>query len=469
MKKLIIIICAAIFILCSTLCVMAENETFTVTLTYLDQDSNSLKDDDIYEYELGADVAIPLDSLSIEGYEITSVPETTIEDKNITINSIEKDEVITINYLKLNTYKVVYNFEDGQTKEEIKYGKVGESIPKESDHQEFFGNKFSTHDESFVLGNDSAIVNIYYICEEFITHFDLNGGTSGPNSLYQKYGTKIENIEDPYKEGYEFIGWFKEKECLNKVDVDNLYVTGEVTYYAGYLKSDEESLVTIVFYGENANDDRYSYLGKIEKNLVIGDTYTYDPENEEEHYYHSHDLSCYGVSEFEPVTVSDTEFKGFYLLNENLENGYVYCRHDNRLGKDNEYYYLRYNGNFYKTDKDHISYQIGETRRLKDYIVEDEFRLFKASTKCDGSYEFEKSDTIIIHKEDNLVYVYLKRNRYTLSFGDNSAYPNNKYGVIEAKWGQMIYDEFSEISKINNENYGWVDINDKDAGVIKFY
>lgn len=68
MKKLIIIICAAIFILCSTLCVMAENETFTVTLTYLDQDSNSLKDDDIYEYELGADVAIPLDSLSIDGY-----------------------------------------------------------------------------------------------------------------------------------------------------------------------------------------------------------------------------------------------------------------------------------------------------------------------------------------------------------------------------------------------------------------
>lgn len=127
-------------------------------------------------------MSVPLDSLNIEGYEITSVPETIIEDKNITLDCLEKDEVITINYLKLNTYKVVYNFEGGQTKEEIKYGKVGESIPKESDHQEFFGYKFYTHDESFVMVNDSGIVNIYYVCEEFITHFDLNGGTSGLNN-----------------------------------------------------------------------------------------------------------------------------------------------------------------------------------------------------------------------------------------------------------------------------------------------
>ena len=43
--------------------------------------------------------------------------------------------------------------------------------------------------------------------------------------------------EDPVKEGYEFTGWYTDRDCTNAWSEENA-VTGSMTLYAGWSKKE---------------------------------------------------------------------------------------------------------------------------------------------------------------------------------------------------------------------------------------
>ena len=71
--------------------------------------------------------------------------------------------------------------------------------------------------------------------EYFYITFDAQGGNMEVKEYKLKAGEKLILPTDPYKEGYTFIGWFYEKECINKFDI-NKEITSSITLYAGYEK-----------------------------------------------------------------------------------------------------------------------------------------------------------------------------------------------------------------------------------------
>ncbi len=67
----------------------------------------------------------------------------------------------------------------------------------------------------------------------FTVTFDSRGGTDVP-SQKQMYGELLEVPADPYREGYEFTGWFKDPACDSEWDTSEDTIQGEVNLYAGW-------------------------------------------------------------------------------------------------------------------------------------------------------------------------------------------------------------------------------------------
>ena len=102
------------------------------------------------------------------------------------------------------------------------------------------------------IDSEIAVLNSVYITFQkanIVFYFNYNGSSN--NDVFfvdnSKYGEKIKNIPyNPIREGYEFIGWFKESECLNKWDF-------------------EKDTLPIVEYDENGNTTEF-----IETKLYAG-------------------------------------------------------------------------------------------------------------------------------------------------------------------------------------------------------
>lgn len=112
-----------------------------------------------------------------------------------------------------------------------------------------------------IAADDTTVVDIYYTRNYYMVQFDSNGGVNGPEPIYAKYGTRYDLPVGPTKEGYRFDGW---------IDSDDHQVTegvvkANVTYTAKWEPISDEASVTVVYWGQNANDaDEYSYYGAVE-------------------------------------------------------------------------------------------------------------------------------------------------------------------------------------------------------------
>lgn len=67
----------------------------------------------------------------------------------------------------------------------------------------------------------------------FTVSFDTNGG-SNIESCRVLYGETVKAPERPVKEGYEFTGWYIDKECTFPWNIENDKVRRSFTLYAGW-------------------------------------------------------------------------------------------------------------------------------------------------------------------------------------------------------------------------------------------
>lgn len=227
--------------------------------------------------------------------------------------------------------------------------------------------------QTTIAADGTTKVEIYYDREYYTVVFDVNGGINGPEPIYAKYDTtfNVSDIQRPNRKGYVFEGWFDPD---GKSIAGDVAIEGNVTYTAQWRPEKAQADYTIVLWGQNANDDEYSYLSSHGAWGNVGNEITWNENTLISHVHtdecweltcgkeahthtadcltcgHTHTAACYGGTNAEnPI---DADIRQFANLFGSLQNGYVYrvrCNAGAATGNTTKYdkYYLYFNGAWY--------------------------------------------------------------------------------------------------------------------------
>ena len=344
-----------------------------------------------------------------------------------------------------------------------------------------------------IAADGSTVVEVYYDRSYFLMNFDLDGGY-GVEPIYARYGTPIGNVGTPTKAGYSFVGWNPE--------LPSTMPAGNQTYKAIW-EADDTAKVTVVFWGENADDDEYSYIKSAQVNVKPGTEFTYNESGslvcgQEEHTHslanncytltctqedhthsencytcgqtnHTHDTSCYaGVGSASSAGLGAPD---------NPSNGYVAraaWSWDAKVIYINGTWY-KYTGNTRtgniapatcgKTEGTHTHTDacLGCNKTEHTHSIENKCYTMTC-TKTEHSHtsacymsgagldsnlwKFVRSDTVSVAADgSSVVNVYYDRTEKTLTFKYN--YSNRNYQsteTITAKWGANISEQYKKIA-----------------------
>lgn len=233
--------------------------------------------------------------------------------------------------------------------------------------------------QTTIAADGTTVVDIYYDREYYTVVFDVNGGINGPEPIYAKYGTtfNVSDIRQPKREGYVFEGWFDPD---GKSIAGGVAIEGNVTYTAQWRPEKAQADYTIVLWGQNANDDEYSYLSSHEAWGNVGNEVTWNEDTLISHVHtddcwnltcgkeahthsdacglkctHTHDLTCYGLSA-NASTVDPQDDRRWSTGLKNVQqyfnqlgagNEYVFHWRESYLVGNYDHYYLRLNNNYY--------------------------------------------------------------------------------------------------------------------------
>lgn len=359
---------------------------------------------------------------------------------------------------------------------------VSESYQNQKDrYPGFYGLQFET---PAVAADGSTVVEIYYDRNYYMMSFDLGGGY-GVEPIYARYGAAV-SVGTPTRAGYTFIGWMDENG--DTVTIPETMPAENVTYTASWQAADSAK-VTVVFWGENADDEEYSYLKTSQINVKPGTEFTYSEDGAlvctlEEHTHsidsgcyelacgkeeHTHSAACYtcGIeSHTHDITcysgVGSASSAGIDAPN-NPSNGYV-----NREAWSWADKVIYINGNWYKYTGDtktgniapttcgitegthtHTNNCLGCGKTEHIHNIEECYSLICDKTEhTHGSdcymsgagldsnlWRFVRSDTVTVAADgSSVVNVYYDRTSFTLTFKDE----NTEVYNLSEKWGANI-------------------------------
>lgn len=252
--------------------------------------------------------------------------------------------------------------------------------------------------QSTIAADGTTVVSIYYKRNYYMVQFSANGGVNGPEPIYAKYGTTYDLPVGPTKEGYQFAGWFDSDDH----QVTEGVVKANLTYTAGWTHKSDKAGVTVVYWGQNANDDEYSYYGAaVLTDQNVGGSLAWDDVKSQsaytcglEEHTHTSDckltcahagshalmLSCVGLDNAQSVDPNNgfgdkdarTHFEDNGLKQYLKKEGSV-CKYTNGYGgigifTEYEYFYFLYlNGQYYQiTSELYDSLKSGTGKSVKD-------------------------------------------------------------------------------------------------------
>lgn len=192
---------------------------------------------------------------------------------NVTVNNITENVTYTVTYYPANVGFTVNHYlqnvadnnytldktehVDGYTESEVGDG-LAETYPG------FAALLYNT--KAKVAADGSTVVEIYYDRNYYMMSFNLDGGY-GVEPIYAKYQTPV-SVANPTKPGYTFSGW--EPTVPTTVPAEN-------TTYKAKWQAEKTAKVSVVVWGENADDEGYSYIKSVETTAPVGSTLTAVP------------------------------------------------------------------------------------------------------------------------------------------------------------------------------------------------
>lgn len=417
----------------------------------------------------------------------------------VEVTNIDGDVAYTVIYKPSKVNYTVHHYvqntmDDGYTLVDTDTGKAFTNVLVSSlgDLSKKYDGCYSLlYDNTVRIAADgSTVIDIKYDRYYYLLNFNLDGGY-GVEPIYARYGAPV-SAGTPAKAGYTFAGW--DQDLPATVPAEN------VTYKALWTIGDQAK-VTVVIWGENADDEKYSFYGNSEIQAKPGTTLTKDDlthilicEKEEHNHEaagctltcgHVHTLTCYGLRANASSTNPNSNRAGWnnsdteaYFSQLGLEDGYLYYDDENAMLSSKDNYYLRLNGKYYSLTKRQFNAlkgeEVGKTSDNTNYP--DYFYKYKVNTggmSCththsDACYACGKeehthdescytspldmdatlwnlvrSDEITVAADGtSIINVYYDRVEFTLHFRKANS-GRDDYGTITAKWGANIRDAFN--------------------------
>ena len=414
------------------------------------------------------------------------------ETKTYTVTYQPAEVEFTVKHYQQNVSNDEYTLADTETKKGFTESAVGAGLAK-TDYTGFYSLLYDT--TTTIAADGSTVVEVYYDRYYYLMNFNLDGGY-GVEPIYARYGAPI-SIGTPAKPGYTFNGW--KPEIPKTMPAEN-------TGYTASWTVDGQAKVTVVVWGENADDEEYSYIKSSEIQAKPGTTLTKDDLthiltcDKEEHQHtnscmncaHTHTAACYGaIKQEQPVdgkTGSATEninqFKA--LTGGTLKNGMVYrVKCDGAFSTTGyDKYYLYYDNTWYLVSSSNISGSaVASSKKVNAHKHsgnifsgnnKDQFWVYNSKLSCTHTHtvscyicgkaahkhnancytspldmdatlwKLVKSDEVTVAADGtSIINVYYDRVEFTLHFRD--AYSSNDdYGTITKKWGANIRAAFKQ-------------------------
>lgn len=304
---------AAPLMLAKSAAPIANDDKVIVTLTAKKEDGTIILQEP-YELEYNGAVSQEVEIPYIKGYDLCDAngniltPDPT---KNAYVYTVNETDVtqsfeIVLTYKPgKTTYKVTYYLQNALDEQYTQYGDpvilegiTGEmvDVSNEAFSETFDGFYQLLFETAEIASDGSTNIEIYYDRLYYKMLFDLDGGY-GVQPVYARYGTPI-SVDNPTKAGYIFVGWDSNKGWtedfvsgeVTEWDLDedtaaeieqfmNVPIPAYHTSYTAIWRANDASKVTVVVWGQNADDDGYSYVSEetFEIYANTGSTITYVP------------------------------------------------------------------------------------------------------------------------------------------------------------------------------------------------
>ena len=471
-----------------------STSTYTIIINYQFADGKQAANPWSATVATGSTYTQDVQSPVVVGYtpSETVVHVNTSEAKIYTVTYQAAEVDFTVKHYQQNVSNDEYTLADTEMKKDFTESAVGAGLAK-TDYTGFYSLLYDT--TTTIAADGSTVVEVYYDRYYYLMNFDLDGGY-GVEPIYARYGAPI-SIGTPEKPGYSFNGWDK-----------NLPATmpAENSSYTAQWQAGDAAKVTIVVWGENADDEKYSFYHNSEIMAKPGDTLKLaDLQGKlicgkEEHTHtadcgitcgHVHSLTCYGLSANASSTNPNDNTAWWcdskpetYFSQLGLEDGYLYYDDENAALDSKDNYYLRFNGKYYSLTYQQFNQlkgtKISQTddgsRYNRDYYYK--YSIKDSGIACkhqhdDSCYTCGKeehthtsacyyntsfmeapnlwrlvrSDEVTVAADGtSIINVYYDRVEFTLHF--RKAYSEkDDYGTITKKWGANIREAFNQKCK----------------------
>lgn len=249
---------------------IADNETCNVEIKYVFANSSKQAAQSwTAKIAKGTALNTSVTSPAVVGYtprEVTVTFNETVVNDNITriVYYDPADVGFAIRHYWQNVEDDNYTLHETEKRELGKTeSQVGTDLAKK-DYTGFMARLYDTTTK--IAADGSTVVEIYYDRNYYMMSFNLDGGY-GVEPIYARYGTPVK-VENPTKPGYTFNGW--EPKVPATVPAEN-------TTYKAKWQAEKTAKVTVVVWGENADDENYSYIKSVETTAPVGSTLTAIP------------------------------------------------------------------------------------------------------------------------------------------------------------------------------------------------
>ena len=355
--------------------------TYSIVINYKFEDDKIVADPYVATLAAGENFSTIVTFPTQQGY----LPYVGEEQKNtyeLNVTAISEDMTVNVVYKPTNVNYTVIHYQQNvdndnytETERETKQGLTGSQVPSVAKNYEGFYALM--YEQPAIAADGSTVIEIYYDRCYYLMNFDLDGGY-GVEPVYARYGTPIA-VGAPTRPGYAFAGWDGPIPAA---------MPAENTKFTATWRVNGQAKVTVVVWGENADDEKYSFykdaviqaepgekltLDDLQGKLICGkEEHTHDScgMNCEHNGAHTRTLACYGITST-PVdpnngygdndarthfedNCNNTNFMGSYTckgLKTYLKDGSV-CQYDNGyrssgIGINHEYFYFLYFGGQY--------------------------------------------------------------------------------------------------------------------------
>ena len=215
----------------------------------------------------GSNLEQTVTSPTVVGYE----PDQATVD--VTVNNITENKTYTVTYHPANVGFTVnhylqnvadnnYTLDKTEEVGGFTESEVGDGLAET--YPGFAALLYNT--KAKVAADGSTVVEIKYDRNYYMMSFNLDGGY-GVEPIYARFGASVK-VENPTKPGYTFNGW--EPTVPETVPAEN-------TTYKAKWQAEKTAKVTVVVWGENADDENYSYIKSVETTAPVGSTLTAIP------------------------------------------------------------------------------------------------------------------------------------------------------------------------------------------------